>query len=97
MQCIEILLFKEYMPFKIQTCLQFTHRKSTLVQALHLMIYCNTTKNILSAISKRQSWKILLDFWEKSIVQIDELFGNKLLMLLCIQYHIKQMYVETYK
>ena len=92
-----------YMPFKIQisnmSCLQFTHRKSTLVQELHLMIYCNITKNILSAISKRQNWKISLDFWEKSVVhiEIDELFGNKLLMLLCIQYHIKQMYVETYK
>ena len=63
------------------------------------MIYFNTTKNILSAIAKRQKWTISLDFWEKSIVhiEIEELFRNELLMLLCIQYHIKQMYVETYK
>ena len=74
--------------------------KSTLVQALHLMIYCNTTKNILSAISKRQSWKISLDFLEKSIVQIDELFGNKLLMYYvfsiisnkCMSKHINRLH-----
>ena len=73
-------------PYKIQTCLQFTHRKSTLVQALHLMIFTVTLLKIYC-----------LQFQKDKVEKFHSIFDRKVLYILKLMYHIKQMYVETYK
>ena len=75
MQCIEILLFKDYMPYKIQTCLQFTHRKSTLVQALHLMMFTVTLLKIYC-----------LQFQKEEAEKFHSIFSRKVLYILKLMY-----------